>query len=173
MDIRELAGFEFCPSCGEGGIKQGNDASVACTSCGYVYYHSPLASAVGIIESGDRIVITRRANEPHKGMLALPGGFVKYRESLEDALVRELQEELCVNVRDLQYLISFGSTYLYREVQYFTTVAYFVVKGSDLSNARPNDDIDQFFLAHPEELDRAELAFKADISAIDTYCVVN
>ncbi len=170
MDVRELTGFEFCPSCGASRIQQGDNASLTCTSCGYVYYHGPLASAVGIIESGDRIVITRRANEPKKGTLALPGGFVQYRESLEDTLVRELQEELGVHVQDLQYLTSFGSTYLYRDVQYFTSVAYFVVKGVDLTEAQANDDIDHFFLAHPEKLNRTELGFEADRSALDKYC---
>jgi hypothetical protein len=33
-----------------------------------------------------------------------------------------------------------------------------------------NDDIDQFFLLHPDEQDKSELAFEADRSALSRYC---
>ena len=38
-----------------------------------------------IIECDEKIILTQRAFEPKKGLLAVPGGFVNYEESLEDA----------------------------------------------------------------------------------------
>ena len=170
MNVLDMTRFKYCPQCGKYGIQQGTTASVACSSCGYVYYHSPVAAVVGIVECGNQIVITRRANEPHKGMLALPGGFIEYQEDLESALVRELREELGVAATISKYLASFGSRYLFRDVLYFTTVAYFIVKVSDMSGAKANDDIDQFLLLRPKELNESELAFEADRSALEKYC---
>lgn len=43
------------------------------------------------------MLVVRRANEPFAGMLALPGGFLRGRESLEEAAARELCEETGVD----------------------------------------------------------------------------
>ncbi len=48
----------------------------------------------GIVLMDGKIVLIRRRNEPFKGKLALPGGIVEYGESVEDALRRELEEEI-------------------------------------------------------------------------------
>jgi 8-oxo-dGTP diphosphatase len=40
-----------------------------------------------------KLVVIRRGNEPYKGKLALPGGFVEKDETVEQAVVRETKEE--------------------------------------------------------------------------------
>lgn len=46
-----------------------------------------------LIWHGDRVLLVKRGQEPHKGSFALPGGFLEAGESAEIACVRELQEE--------------------------------------------------------------------------------
>lgn len=46
-----------------------------------------------IIPYKGKIVLIKRANEPFKGYYALPGGIVEYGEKVEDALLREVEEE--------------------------------------------------------------------------------
>ncbi len=46
-----------------------------------------------IVIYGDRLVFIKRKNEPYKGMLALPGGFVEEDETTEQAVIREVREE--------------------------------------------------------------------------------
>ena len=46
-----------------------------------------------IIPYKGKIVLIKRANEPFKGYYALPGGIVEYGESVEEALLREVEEE--------------------------------------------------------------------------------
>jgi NAD+ diphosphatase len=56
--------FRYCPRCG-GQQLQPNDAkSLVCLSCGFVYYHSTAAVAVGIVECDNKIIFTQRAVEP-------------------------------------------------------------------------------------------------------------
>jgi len=72
----------------------------------------PFAVTVDIvvltIEDGAlKVVLVERGVEPHKGDLALPGGFVKADESLEEAAARELSEE--TGVEAASYLEQFGA----------------------------------------------------------------
>ncbi len=46
----------------------------------------------------DAVILVRRNNEPGKGRWSLPGGLVELGESLEEALKREIMEELSVDV---------------------------------------------------------------------------
>lgn len=61
-----------------------------------------------------QVILIRRKDEPFKGCLALPGGFVNVRddrdqgESLETAAHRELEEETGVTVDYLEQLYTFG-----------------------------------------------------------------
>ena len=60
-------------------------------------YRNPIPTVDIIIEVGDKIVLIERKNPPK--MWALPGGFVDYGESLENAAVREAKEETGLDVQ--------------------------------------------------------------------------
>lgn len=56
-----------------------------------------------IIELENGIVLVERKNDPYQGYWAIPGGFVEYQETVEDAARREAEEEtgLKVELKDL------------------------------------------------------------------------
>lgn len=54
-----------------------------------------------VIQSGHVLVVTRAA-QPGKGLIALPGGFVEQKEKLQDACIRELQEETSIGLSPAQ-----------------------------------------------------------------------
>ena len=92
---------------------------------------------------GLEILLIKRADDPHKGKWALPGGFVKMGESLEAAARRELLEETNATVDFLEQLYTFGEPGRdprgrVVSVAYYALVssaAYEVVGGSDASEA--------------------------------------
>ncbi len=73
-----------------------------CPHCGKQSkrYRNPIPTVDIIIKIEDRIVLIERRNQPCGW--ALPGGFVDYGESLEDAATREAQEESGLTVNNLR-----------------------------------------------------------------------
>ena len=69
-----------------------------CPHCGQVVekYRTPFPTVDIIIEIQGGIVLVKRGNPPHGW--AIPGGFVDYGESLEEAAIREAKEETSLNV---------------------------------------------------------------------------
>ena len=64
------------------------------------YGPRPVLTVDGVIfTKQDKIVLIRRKNQPFKGKLALPGGFVENNETTEEAVRREMSEELGIDTR--------------------------------------------------------------------------
>jgi 8-oxo-dGTP diphosphatase len=75
---------------------------LTCPRCGEKVkaYRNPLPTVDIIIETNGGIVLIERRNAPLGW--ALPGGFVDYGESLEDAAAREAKEETSLVIRNLR-----------------------------------------------------------------------
>jgi len=56
-------------------------------------YKSPKLTVDGVVLKDKKVLLIKRKNPPFKGKWALPGGFVEYGEKVEDAVVREVEEE--------------------------------------------------------------------------------
>ena len=62
----------------------------------------------GLDEDDLKVLLIKRALAPHKGQWALPGGFVRVGEDLEEGARRELAEETGLNNVFLEQLFTFG-----------------------------------------------------------------
>lgn len=78
----------------------------------YEYPHPAVTVDVAVFTQKNnhlKLLLIQRANEPHKGKWALPGGFVDIDEDLETAARRELEEETGITVGDIEQLHTFGA----------------------------------------------------------------
>lgn len=97
-----------------------------------------------IFDKAQRLLATVRKNDPARGTLDLPGGFIEPGETLEQGLVREVKEELNLDIVNLSYLCSFPNTYVYHGVVYWVTDAAFVCGVRSLEGITAMDDIEGF-----------------------------
>lgn len=60
--------------------------------------------------NGDKpeVLLIQRKHDPYAGMWALPGGFVDMDETVEEAIVRELEEETSLKANNLRQLHTFS-----------------------------------------------------------------
>jgi ADP-ribose pyrophosphatase YjhB (NUDIX family) len=81
---------------------------IVCPNCGKEIerYRNPLPTVDIIIETEEGIVLIKRKNPPFGW--ALPGGFVDYGESLEQAAVREAREETSLTVELISQLRAYS-----------------------------------------------------------------
>jgi ADP-ribose pyrophosphatase YjhB (NUDIX family) len=161
--------FHFCPKCGGGKILPIQEHGVRCTNCGYVYYHNSAAAVSALLETPGGIVLIERQLAPKRGYYDLPGGFVGHGESLEEALAREVREELKVEVENPVYLGSFPNVYPYKRVTYFTTDAFFVCRAVSLRPMTANEEIGRISIREPGRINLAGIAFDSARKAIRLY----
>ncbi len=62
------------------------------------YPGRPLIGVGAVIVENGKILLVRRVNDPNKGKWSVPGGLVRAGERLEEALKREIMEELGVEI---------------------------------------------------------------------------
>lgn len=68
--------------------------------------------AVGVVLDGDKVFVCRRAADVHQGNLwEFPGGKVEQDESEEQALYRELEEEIGITASSSSQLITLNHEY--------------------------------------------------------------
>jgi len=95
-------------------------------------YRNPLPTVDIIIELKDGIVLIERKNPPYGW--AIPGGFVDYGESLEDAALREALEETSLQVRLKAQLHAYSDPA--RDPRFHTVSVVFVAEADGVPSAK-------------------------------------
>jgi ADP-ribose pyrophosphatase YjhB (NUDIX family) len=153
--------FRFCPRCGADRPPENvGRVPLRCPRCDLTYFFNPtVAAAAWVFDPAGRALFIRRAKEPAKGKLAIPGGFVDAGETAEGALRREVREEVGLEVERVAYLTSHPNLYPYRGVSYPVVDLVFTAYTPDPAAARPLDAVAGLEWKRPADVDPAELAF--------------
>ncbi len=113
---------------------------------------NPVPTVDIIIEFRGGIVLIERANPPHGW--ALPGGFIDYGESAEDAAAREAKEETCLSLEGLRQFHVYSDPK--RDCRTHTITTVFVARGQ--GELRGADDAETAAVFAPREIPE-EMAF--------------
>lgn len=134
--------LKFCPKCGSPDFHVSGERSLKCGDCGFNFYINASAAVAALVTDGNgKLMLTTRGIEPDYGKLDLPGGFVDPNETIEDAVKRELMEELGLEVKSMKYLFSAPNEYIFSGFSVFTIDMAFEVIPESIENLKPMDDI--------------------------------
>jgi 8-oxo-dGTP diphosphatase len=96
----------------------------------------------GFDEGELKVLLIERGLEPFKGKWALPGGFVRVDETLEEAARRELTEEAGLKNIFLEQLYSFGTVERDPRERVVSVAYYALVKLADFKTKAATDAAD-------------------------------
>lgn len=156
-----------CPSCGHATLARLSEQELRC-HCGFHYFHNVASAVMVALCWHDELLVAVRAREPGRGLWDLPGGFVDPRESLEQAALRELGEEIGWQPapEQLRYLGSFPNTYHFDGIDYCTCDAVFAVMLTEKPQLRAADDVAELHWVARQALAPERFAFPSTRRAL-------
>ncbi len=147
--------YRYCPQCGVEFIKgeqerfDNDQKNISCKECPFVFYNNPSPAVSAIIRNDKgEVLLTKRGIEPFKGCWDLPGGFIDNGESPEEAIYRELEEELGIKkMNKIEMCDMFNVDYVNEgredeRIQVLTIVFEISIDESEISGA--NDDVEEY-----------------------------
>jgi ADP-ribose pyrophosphatase YjhB (NUDIX family) len=159
----------YCPVC-RGPFALEGQRSCRCQKCGFLLFFNVGAATSAIIKDRQgQLLFTVRAYDPGKGTLDLAGGFIEPDETAEEAIVREVREELNLELLDLRYFTSVSNRYLYEGVLYHTMDVIFLATADPQSQLRCADDVSDFIFLRPEQIALEKIGLDAARSAVELY----
>lgn len=136
--------INFCRRCGSSVTKK-SDGYYLCQKGHELFYkNSGLAASLVLVDGEGRMLLATRAIQPGKGKLDIPGGFVDFGESLEQACAREIEEELGLTPADYgkpEYLVGALNTYPYGGEELYPYDVFFWARIKPGATFEPRDDI--------------------------------
>ncbi len=164
----------FCPVCGAPTFKPKKfDKSptgrvitkqFGCTTCGFEFFRNAAASMMALIlKDENTILMIRRARDPGKGTLDLPGGFVDPGERSELALKREVFEETNLHITSYEvHPRTYCNEYLYGGVLYDTLDTVYICSVDNWAELKSNDPEEgEPILIKLDELDPKEVGLSS------------
>lgn len=143
----------------------GSPTGMKCPECGRSWYRNSSPSTGCAIVDNGKVMVTVRAGEPEKGRVDVPGGFLEPGEHPVDALVREVQEELGVEIDDIVGPLIMA-VHTYGEDGPFVLALGFAARMVE-GEPEPADDVAEFRWVGVDELDELDFAWSHDRELVE------
>ena len=95
----------YCGKCGTLLDHKEDERAMVCSNCHNIYYPQIAPAVIVAIENDGKLLMTKYAKRKYS-RYALVAGFVEIGETTEDAIAREVREEVGLEVTDIRYFAS-------------------------------------------------------------------
>ncbi len=92
----------YCGECGTKTVQKSDERAIICPNCNNTVFPRIAPAVIAAIVCGDKILLARGVNFPGR-WYSLLAGYVDIGESLEEALIREVKEEVGINIWNIRY----------------------------------------------------------------------
>jgi 8-oxo-dGTP diphosphatase len=119
------------------------------------YPDHPFVGVGALVHNGGRILLVKRGKEPNKGRWMIPGGLVELGEKLEEAVLREVKEELGFDASIDRMLDVANEVVLDEEerVKYHYVLIDFLVSPNQHDDVVLNEESSSYQWFAPESID--------------------
>jgi NAD+ diphosphatase len=95
----------YCGHCGSATLIKSGELAMECTRCGLLAYPRISPAVMVLVRDGDKLLLAR---SPHfkPGVFSALAGFVEPGETLEECAIREVREEVGIEIANLRYFHS-------------------------------------------------------------------
>ena len=96
---------QFCGRCGTGTVLKEGERSRVCPSCAQLHYPRIAPAVMVLVRHGPEFLLARSPHFP-PGMFSALAGFTEPGETLEQTIVREVHEEVGLEIKNIRYFAS-------------------------------------------------------------------
>jgi NAD+ diphosphatase len=96
---------QYCGKCGKPTTKKNGELAMSCSACGLLFYPR-IAPAVMVLVLRDDEVLLARSPHFTLGVFSALAGFVEAGETMEECAIREVREEVGIEITNLRYFRS-------------------------------------------------------------------
>ncbi|MFN7736800.1 MAG: NUDIX domain-containing protein [Pirellula sp.] len=164
------AAYCFCPACGTKRSEFEPIRPFRCDHCGHTTFFGPVAAVGAIVTNNEgEVLLIRRAHDPAKGKLGMPGGFIDPGESAEEALRREVLEEVGLHIRNMKYLMSAPNCYAYRGIDIPVLDMFYTAQVEEGEIRTEDGEVTEWYWTRLSDEVLAEMAFASNRGALAYY----
>jgi ADP-ribose pyrophosphatase YjhB (NUDIX family) len=163
--------YKYCPNC-RNALDYVENAKVVCPACGFSRHFNPYPGC-GVIIYNDKyeILLVKRNRNPHINTWQIPGGFFMNGERMETAMVREIKEEIGIELqeKDLEFVGAESDRYLYNKINSYVSGFFTRAKLPENQAIKAADDAEEFRFFKLDEIPFADIGFPSNQRILKLY----
>lgn len=99
--------YKYCPTCKTKLQRKIIDDKQRffCPKCHFIFWNNPKPVVSILLHKDKKILMVQRAEKPLKNYWCLPGGYIDYEETPQEAVIRETKEEVGIKLSEVGRLL--------------------------------------------------------------------